>query len=152
LTAFGLDSSIEVAASGVAAWQLRAEGTGRDRRALRAIGVFFLIVAAYVGVEATLKLIEEKRPLPSPAGIALTAAATLVMLGLGLAKNRVGKLLGNPVLVAEARFTLVDAALSATVLVGLTLNAKAGLWWADPLVAFLIALFAGKEGLKGIRR
>src|SRR5438876_53052 len=61
LTAFGLDSSVEVFVSVVAAWQLRGGSQGRDRIALRLIGVSFLLVGAYVGTEASLKLASAAR-------------------------------------------------------------------------------------------
>ena len=55
------------------------------------------------------------------------------MLALARGKAVTGRALGNPVLQAEGRVTLVDACLAAAVLVGLTLNAAFGWWWADPL-------------------
>ncbi len=151
LTGYGLDSSLEVFVSAVAAWQLRADGRQRDRPALRAIGLSYLAVAAYVGTESVLHLASGARPHASPFGIALTAAASVVMTALGLAKARVARRIENPVLAAEARFSLVDAALSATVLVGLAANAAAGWWWADPGVALAVALFALQEGVEGLR-
>jgi divalent metal cation (Fe/Co/Zn/Cd) transporter len=157
LTAFGLDSSIEVLASGVAAWQLRSVGRGSDasaerveRRALRTIAICFLAVGAYVGVQAVREVAKGSRPHSSPFGIAITAAACAVMLVLGVRKRSLARQLENRVLAAEATFTLVDGALSATVLVGLCLNALAGLWWADPAAAVAIALFALNEGREGL--
>ena len=151
LTAFGLDSSLEVFASMVAIWQLRGSDPARDRRALRLIGACFLVVAVYVGVQATLDLALQRHPGTSPVGVALTAAAAAMMILLGVAKLRVGRDLDNPVLKAEARFSLVDAGLSTTVLVGLVLNLAFGLWWADAAAALVLAAFALKEGIEGVR-
>src|SRR5207302_11330916 len=130
LTAFGLDSSIEVLASAVAARQLRSMGRGSDvaaarieRRGLRTIAFCFLVVGVYVGVQSVRQLIRGTRPESSPFGIAITAAACVVMSVLGVSKRRLARALTNPVLAAEASFTLVDGALSATVLAGLCLNA-----------------------------
>jgi divalent metal cation (Fe/Co/Zn/Cd) transporter len=151
LTAFGLDSAIEVLASSVAAWQLREGGPHRDRAALRIIGACFLVVAVYIGVEAILRLMSGERPRGSPFGIAITTAAVVVMTVLGAAKSRLGRVLGNAVLLAEARFSLVDAGLSATVLLGLALNLALGWWWADPVAALAIAVLAVVEGVEGVR-
>lgn len=151
LTAFGLDSSLEVFASTVALWQLRGGTTARDRIALRAIGVCFLAVALYVGVQASIDLLLRHHPGTSAFGVALTGAAAVVMLWLGVAKQRVGRELGNPVLIAEARFSLVDAGLSSTVLAGLVLNLAFGWWWADATAALVLAVFAFSEGVKGVR-
>ena len=151
LTAYGLDSSVEVVASSVAAWQLHGIGMGRERRALRLIGLCFLVVAAYVGVESVLRLASDARPRGSPFGVAITAAAILIMTWLGIAKARLARRMGNRVLAAEARFSLVDAGLSATVLAGLVLNLSLGWWWADPVAALAIAGLALWEGSEGVR-
>jgi divalent metal cation (Fe/Co/Zn/Cd) transporter len=37
------------------------------------------------------------------------------------------------------------------VLVGLVLNAAAGLWWADPLAAFVIVFYGLREGVAALR-
>jgi divalent metal cation (Fe/Co/Zn/Cd) transporter len=150
LTGYGLDSSLEVFVSGIAAWQLRSPDAGRDRHALRAIGVSYLAVAAYVGTQSVLHLISGSKPHGSPLGIALTAAAAVVMSVLGVWKGRVAAVIRNRVLAAEARFSLIDAALSLTVLVGLVLNAAFGWWWADPAVALLLAVLAVREGFEGL--
>ena len=47
---------------------------------------------------------------------------------------------------AEARVTLVDAYLAASVLCGLVLNARFGWWWADPLASLVIVGYGLKEG------
>jgi divalent metal cation (Fe/Co/Zn/Cd) transporter len=156
LTAYGLDSSVEVFASAIAVWQLRREpaAQGGDRsegRALRAIAACFLVVGVYVAAQSIRDLAGGTRPQHSPFGIAITVAACAVMTWLGVAKGRVARTLDHPVLSAEARFSLVDAALSATVLVGLALNALAGAWWADPAVALAVALFALREAWNGAR-
>jgi divalent metal cation (Fe/Co/Zn/Cd) transporter len=151
LTAYGLDSSIEVFVGGVTAWQMTAEGGTRDRPALIAIGLSYLVVASYVAAESVHRLVTGSQPKVSPVGIALTVGAAIVMTALGFAKARVAREIANRVLAAEARFSLVDAALSVTVLLGLIANAIAGWWWADPLVALVIAALALREGLGELR-
>ena len=151
LTAYGLDSSLEVFASLVAVWQLKGSDGRRDLRALRLIGGCFLAVAAYVGVQAVTDLVRGHHPGSSPLGIALTATSAAVMMTLGAAKGRVGRALDNPVLQAEARFSRVDAGLSATVLLGLVLNLALGWWWADAVAALVLAAYSLREGIEGLR-
>ena len=151
LVSFGLDSVIEVFAGVVVVWQLRGTPGGRDRSALRLIGLAFLLLAAYVLVQAARSLLTQSRPEDSPVGIALTAGALIVMALLGVAKGRTGTRLGNPVLQTEAKVTLVDAGLSATLLAGLILNAVLGWWWADPLAALGLAALAVNEGIEALR-
>ncbi len=132
LSGFALDSCIEIFASIVVIRQLKGvESPQGDQRALRRIGVAFLLLAVYILVQVVVTLALGIRPDSSPLGIAWLAATCLVMLGLAVGKSRTGRLLDNPVLGAEAKVTVVDAALAAGILVGLVLNASFGWWWAD---------------------
>jgi divalent metal cation (Fe/Co/Zn/Cd) transporter len=67
------------------------------------------------------------------------------MLALAWGKIRTGRALGNPVLRAEGKVTLVDAYLAGAVLAGLVLNALFGWWWADPLAGLVIIYYAARE-------
>jgi divalent metal cation (Fe/Co/Zn/Cd) transporter len=73
------------------------------------------------------------------------------MLALARGKALAGRALSNPVLQAEGRVTLVDACLAAAVLVGLSLNALAGWWWADPLAGLVIVGYAIREARTTLR-
>lgn len=151
LVAFGLDSSVEVFASVVVIWELRGVDTGRERRALRLIGVGYLVVAVYVAWDATRALLSGDHPASSPVGMLLLAATVVVMGMLGVAKLRVGERLPSPTVRADGRFSLVDASLALAVLLGLTLTAVFGWWWADGVLALLISLLAAREGLEAWR-
>ena len=72
------------------------------------------------------------------------------MLSLGLAKRRTGLLLGSEPLAAEARMSVIDAALAFAVLAGLVANAAFGWWWADPLAALVVAFAAVREGFENL--
>jgi divalent metal cation (Fe/Co/Zn/Cd) transporter len=151
LTAYGLDSAVEVLASGVTVWHLRGTSERREKRALRIIGGCYLVVAVYIGAEATRHLVRGARPHGSPLGIALTAAAVAVMTILGMWKRSVGHALDNNVLIAEANFSLIDGALSGTVLLGLALYSALGWWWADAAAGIAVALLAAFEGVENLR-
>jgi divalent metal cation (Fe/Co/Zn/Cd) transporter len=150
LTGFGLDSSVEVFASAVAAWQLRSPTPARSRIAIRLIGACFLLIAAYVGFESLHRLAGGHHATPSLLGLVVTAASVVVMSGLGFAKLRLADRMDNEALHAEAAFSLVDAALSATVLLGLASDRVLHWWWADPAAALVVALVAAREGARGI--
>jgi divalent metal cation (Fe/Co/Zn/Cd) transporter len=145
LAGFGLDSLIEIGASTVVLWELSGTGEDRQRRALRLIGGAFLALAAYLAVQSALVLAAGYRPGHSVLGIVWTAVTAAAMFALAAGKARTGKALGNPVLTTEGRVTLVDGILAAAVLAGLVLNAAAGLWWADPLAALVIVVYALRE-------
>ena len=148
IVGFGLDSVIEFLAAGVVIWELRGGSEQRQRRALQIIGLTFLALALYVGVQAVRDLAAHARPESSLPGVLVAGAALVVMPLLARAKRRTGRALENPTLVAESAETAFCAWLSATVLVGVGLNALLGWWWADPVAALVIAGFAIKEGLE----
>jgi divalent metal cation (Fe/Co/Zn/Cd) transporter len=145
LAGFGLDSLIEIGASTVVLWELSGTGEDRQRRALRLIGGAFVALAGYLVVQSALVLAVGYRPRHSLLGIAWTAVTAAAMFTLATAKARTGKALDNPVLTTEGRVTLVDGILATAVLAGLVLNAAAGLWWADPLAALVIVIYALRE-------
>ena len=151
LAGFGVDSLIEIGASLVVVWELRAVYEERRRRAQRLIGVGFVALALYLALLASWALAHHLRPQPSPLGLAWTAATAATMLALARGKDRTGHALDNPVLRAEGRVTLMDALLAATVVVGLGANALAGWWWADPVSGLVIVLYAVREARASLR-
>ena len=102
LVGFGLDSVIEFFSAAVVVWQLRGGGEERETRAVRLIGISFFVLAAYLAAESIHDLVTQSRPGESTAGIAVTAAALLIMPSLALAKYRTGTALGNRTLTADA--------------------------------------------------
>jgi divalent metal cation (Fe/Co/Zn/Cd) transporter len=148
LVGFGLDSVIELFSAGIVIWQLRGDGEERETRAVRLIGVTFFALAAYLAAESIHDLVSHARPEQSVAGLAVTAAALLVMPGLAIAKRRTGQALGNHTLIADSAETAFCAITSAAALIGLGLNAWLGWWWADPAAALVIAALAVKEGME----
>lgn len=146
LAGFGLDSLIEIFASVVVVWQLNDAGQRRERRALRLIGGAFFALGLYILAQTAYTVIARQHPAPSGGGIVWLAATLLAMLLLASGKRSTGRRLGNPVLLTEARVTLIDAALAAAVLAGLSLNALLSWWWADPLAALVIVYYGIREG------
>jgi divalent metal cation (Fe/Co/Zn/Cd) transporter len=149
LIGFGLDSVIEFFAATVVVWQLRGTvSEDRETRALRLIALTFFALAAYLAVESIIDLVGQHRPGQSTAGIAVTAAALVVMPLLALAKRRTGQQLGNQALIADAAESAFCAFTSAAALFGIGLNAWLGWWWADRAAALVIAGLAVKEGIE----
>ncbi len=145
LAGFGLDSLIEVGASIVVLWELADVSVQRQDRALRFIGVAFVALAIYLGIQSTLVLVVGFHPRHSVLGIVWTAVTAVVMFALASGKARTGAALNNPVLQGEGRITLIDGILATAVLVGLVLNAAAGWWWADPLAGYVLVFYAARE-------
>jgi divalent metal cation (Fe/Co/Zn/Cd) transporter len=151
LTAFGVDSVIEVFSAAVVLFELRGhEGRDSHERAersfLQLIGGSFFLLALYVVVEATYDLLARARPDQSIPGVVLTTASLAAMWLLAGAKHRVGHRLDCLPLIADSRESRLCSLLSAVALTGLGLNAAFGWWWADPVAALGIAILAAKEG------
>jgi len=145
LAGFGLHSLIEIFASIVVVWHLLGIHLDRERTALRLIGIAFVLLVVYIASQLAYTVLARIHPEASAAGIGWTAATFVVMLLLAHGKRVTGERLGNEVLRTESRVTLIDAYLAGAVLVGLTLNALAGWWWADPLASLVIVYYAVRE-------
>ena len=153
LVGFGFDSVIESVSGGVLLWMLLKDhyDEKRERLALRLVGVSFFILAAYVGWEAAVALINREPPDESWVGIGLATASVVVMPILARAKRRVAAQLGSRALEADSRQTDICAWLSAILLVGLAVNALLGWWWADPLAALVMVPIIAREGWEALR-
>ncbi len=145
LAGFALDSLIEIGASAVVIWELSGTGGERQRRGLRLIGYAFAALAVYLLVQSTVVLAAGYHPRHSVIGIIWTAVTAAVMFALAAGKARTGRALGNPVLRTEGRVTMIDGILATAVLLGLTLNAALGWWWADPAAGYVLVFYAARE-------
>jgi len=156
LVGFGIDSVVEVTASLVAQWRLRADVDASrreraERRTHQVIGVSFLALAAWVAYEAVETLWTHAAPARSVAGVVILAFSVVVMPLLARAKRRVAQALESVALRAEATQTALCAYLSAIALAGVALNAIFSWWWADPVAALAMTPIIAKEGFEGLR-
>jgi len=153
LAGFALDSFIEIFASMVVVRQLKGVASPHgDLLALRSIGIAFFMLALFIVVQSVVTLALGVRPDSSSLGIGWLAATSVVMFGLAAGKSRTGRLLGNPVLSAEAKVTVIDGALAAGILVGLVLNAAIGWWWADIAAGAILVAYGLREGREHLRQ
>ena len=156
LVSFGVDSVIEVTASGAAQWRLRADldPVCRQRvehRTVRIIGGTFLALAAYVVYESIETLMRREEPDGSLVGVILVSGSVVVMPLLARAKRRVAAALGSGALAADAQQTSLCAYLSVIALAGVALNTLLGWWWADPVAALAMVPIITIEGVQGVR-
>jgi divalent metal cation (Fe/Co/Zn/Cd) transporter len=156
LLGFGLDSGVESLSASVVLWRLYAErrdparAEAVEQRALRLIGVTFLVLATFIGFESIRSLIAREEPGASIVGIALTAVSIVVMQWLARAKRRVGVAMGSKAVEADSAQTSACVYLSIVVLIGLLLSAAFGWWWADPLAALGVVVFLVREGREAL--
>jgi divalent metal cation (Fe/Co/Zn/Cd) transporter len=156
LVGFGLDSFIEVTSGSVLLWRMSVDTDVHrrelnEKRALRVVGVCFLLLAAYVLYESVTDLSLKRVPKHSVPGIILACVSLVVMPLLSRAKRTVGRALDSAAMHADAKQTQWCAYLSAILLGGLLLNAMFGLWWADPIAALIMVPLISNEGIDGLR-
>lgn len=151
LAGFGVDSVIEIFASVIVVWQLKAINEDKEQLAERMIGLAFLLLAAYIAAQSVIVLLTRFHPKSSPVGIGWLVLTAAAMFLLAHAKGQTGRALDNAALQKESKVTVVDGLLAVTVLLGLVLDAALGWWWADPLAALATVFYGIKEGLTALR-
>jgi divalent metal cation (Fe/Co/Zn/Cd) transporter len=153
LIGFAVDSLIESLSGVTLLWRLRQHEHDQRREdiALRLVGVSFLLLAVYVAVDAAKSLSAHESPRQSVIGIVLAAVSLVVMPLLARAKRRVAARLDSRALHADSRQTDLCAHLSAILLLGLSLNALLGWWWADPVAALIMVPVIAREGIEAFK-
>jgi divalent metal cation (Fe/Co/Zn/Cd) transporter len=122
-----------------------------ERLTLRAVGISFLALGAYVTWTGVGDLIAATPPETSVPGIVLACLSLVVMPLLSRAKRRVAQAMGSHAMRADAKQTEFCTYLSAILLGGLTLNAVLGWWWADPIAGLVMVPIIAREGFSGLR-
>jgi divalent metal cation (Fe/Co/Zn/Cd) transporter len=159
LVAFGMDSFIETASSALLGWRLARELRGDNEthttqvelRTSRMAGGLLLLLAAYILIDAGVRLLGYgAAPRSSTVGIIVAAAALVVMPVLARLKLRAARELGSRALRTDAFESITCAGLSATTLAGLVTNFELGWTWADPLAAVMLVPIIAREGFEAI--
>jgi divalent metal cation (Fe/Co/Zn/Cd) transporter len=154
LQAFGISSAVEGLASVIVIWRFTGTRTlseTSERRAQKAVAVSFWLLVPYVAGDALYKLLVNAEAETSYLGIGLTVSSLIVMPLLGRMKHRLGSKLDSAATAGEGTQNILCAYLAAAVLVGLLGNTLFGLWWLDPLAAFVVAGLAIEEGRESWR-
>lgn len=152
LIGFGLDSVVEVLSAVAIAWQFTRRNPERwEKATVRAIGIAFFALAAYVIIDAILTLTGVEEVDHSPLGIGIATLSLIVMPVLAWFEFRTGRELGSKSVLADAKQLLLCIYLSGTVLIGLLLNSLFGWMWADSVAALVVAALAIREGIEAWR-
>ena len=153
LVAFGLDSVIELISGAILLWRLLVESRGEEaeqveraeRLAAWVVSVALALLCLYVLATCILGLVLRSRPEGSPLGIAISAAAVLVMPWLWFAKRRIAARIGSGALRGDAASSLTCGYMAGAVLVGVLLNTLFGWWWAEDVAALVFLVFLVAE-------
>lgn len=153
LTAFGVDSVIELASGGVLLWRLRTEARGgllqeverAEHRSAWITGVALALLCIYVAISAVAALVTHTEPGRSFAGIAVAIAAVIGMPILARRKRRIADLLDSAALRGDAACSITCAYMACTLLLGLVANVAFGWWWADSVAALALLYWLAHE-------
>jgi divalent metal cation (Fe/Co/Zn/Cd) transporter len=157
LLGFGFDAAIDSAASIVLVWRFRIErqhphrAERVERLAEIAVGVVFIVLAVYLGVNAVRALAGNEHPEATLTGLALLLVSLVALPPLALAKYRVANLLRSGALRADSMLTALAAVLALISLLGLGLAEGFGLTWADAVGALIVTVVLAREGWSSLR-
>jgi divalent metal cation (Fe/Co/Zn/Cd) transporter len=162
LTAFGIDSVIELVTGTTLLWRLSVEARGgslagverAENRAAWITGVALVALCVYVVAAAVLGLAFQNKPETSYAGVGLAVAAVVAMPVLAWRKRNIAARINSGALRADAACSITCAYLAGTLLVGLALNALFHWWWADGVAALALLYWLipeAREALEGAR-
>jgi len=153
LTAFGIDSLIELASACVLVWRLTVElrqgqtfAEHAERIASRIGGALLFALAAYVVVSAGWKLWTQQGAEFSLPGLVISVLAIPIMYFLSRRKRKVAGALGSRALRADAIESITCGWLAFVVVGALVAQFLIGAWWVDPLASLGIVWFVICEG------
>jgi divalent metal cation (Fe/Co/Zn/Cd) transporter len=151
LIGYGVDSTITGIASVIIIWRFSGDRTNSDdaeARAQKIVAITFFLLAPYIIVAAIHHLVTGSEAQASWVGIGLAIVSITLMPIFGHAKKRIGNRLQSHATTGEGSQNILCAYLSLAILIGLAANAILGLWWADPLVALIVAIVAVQTGAR----
>ena len=153
LTAFGLDSVIELASAGVLMWRLSVElrhgqkfSESAERTASRIGGALLFLLAAYVTAAALWQLWSGTGEEFSWPGFIVALVAIPAMRYLAYRKIIIAEKIGSRALRADAMEAVTCGWLSFVVVISLAAQWLVGAWWIDGVGSLAIVWFLVKEG------
>jgi divalent metal cation (Fe/Co/Zn/Cd) transporter len=153
LTAFGIDSLIELASAIVLVWRLSVElhrgelfAEKAERTAARITGALLFALAAYVAASAGWRLWTRQGAEFSWPGLLVSALAIPTMYVLSRRKLQVADALGSRALRADAVESITCGWLAFVVVVALALQLLVSAWWVDAVASLAIVWFVIREG------
>jgi divalent metal cation (Fe/Co/Zn/Cd) transporter len=153
LTAFGIDSIIELVTAGTLIWRLSKETgensileiTQAERVAQWVVAVALAFLCLYVLGTSLYGLFAHIHPGNATSGIVISLLAVIVMPYLAQQKKRIAKEINSKALAGDAACSIVCAYMAGAVLVGLLLNYLFHWWWAEHVAGLLFLYWLVRE-------
>jgi divalent metal cation (Fe/Co/Zn/Cd) transporter len=153
LTAFGIDSLIELMSATVLVWRLTVElrhgqafAENAERTAARVGGARLFALAAYAVASAGWKLWTREGAEFSSAGLIVSVLAIPIMFFLSRRKLKVANALGSRALRTDAVESITCGWLAFVVVGALIAQFLIGAWWLDAVASLGIVWFLVREG------
>ena len=145
LLSFGIDSFIEIFASGVALLGISNSKKINEETAERYIAYSFLFLIFFILTKSSYDLLNNKANEITYIGIIIGVITILVEGPLSYKKFKLGRKLNNTVIIAEAKETLFCLNLAVLVIIGVGVNYFFDIWYFDPVAALLMIPWLFKE-------
>lgn len=152
LSAFGMDSVIELVSACVLLWRLRHElrqgqafSEAAEQTATRIGAMLLFLLAGYIIVGAVWSLWTRRGEEFSMLGLLVSIAAMPMMFVLASRKFAIADQLGSRALRTDAVESVTCGWLSFVVVLGLAANLLLGAWWIDAVTSLAILGFVLKE-------
>jgi divalent metal cation (Fe/Co/Zn/Cd) transporter len=123
-----------------------------ERRATLIVSAGLMLLGGVTVVESARRLASGHVGTSTDAGVAVAAAAIVVLTVLATVKVRVSRDVGSAALAADGYLSASGALLAVVAVIGATVGTRSGLWWVDPVAALAIAMAAGGVGFVSMRR
>ena len=153
LTAFGIDSLIELASATVLVWRLVVElrngqtfAENAERTASRIGGAFLFALAAYVVASAGWKLWTQQGAEFSLSGLIISVLAIPTMYFLARRKLQLANALDSRALRADAVESVTCGWLAFVVVGALVAQLLVDAWWVDASASLGVVWFVIREG------
>lgn len=158
VTAFGIDSVIELLSAAVLLWRIRNESSPQaeaiERRAAAISGALLLLLCLYIAVSSSFGIARHIEPEQTALGLAVAVSALVLMPLLAAWKRRINRELQSAALRADIAETVACSYMAAIVVAGVLLNRVLHVWWIEYAAGFALLLWIGleaKEALEAAR-
>jgi divalent metal cation (Fe/Co/Zn/Cd) transporter len=149
VTAFGIDSVIELLSAAVLLWRIRNESSPRaeaiERRAAAISAVLLTLLCLYIAASAAVGIARNIGPEETTLGLVVAASAVLLMPLLAAWKKRINRELQSAALRADIAETSACAYMAAIVVAGVLLNRFLHIWWIEYAASLVLLLWIGHE-------
>jgi divalent metal cation (Fe/Co/Zn/Cd) transporter len=172
LLAYGGQSVVEIISASIVWWRLSASASlgdrqyviERERKAVRAIGVLFVMLAMAVVAGATVQLVNREGPSSTFPGLIISSASALAMFLLYVLKLRAARVIHSDSLHEDALCSRYCLALSVAVVVASAISQLqddidqwchvpfCNFWWLDASFALVLSVLIFRDGIRAVRQ